>query len=135
MQEYWATVVTDPGASARDLAPAPWVENVSKIVFSKTLSRAEWKNSRLVKDQIVEEIASLKQQPVLDLMIFGSPSLTHTFILLGLIDEYRLFLNPIVLVGGIALFQYIKNWTKLKLLEAKTFQAGVVGLHYQAVRP
>ena len=91
-------------------------------------------NSRLVKDQIAEEIESLKQQPGLDLMIFGSPRLTHTFIHLGLIDEYRFFLNPIVLGGGIPLFQDIKDWMKLKLLEAKTFQAGVVGLHYQAVR-
>jgi dihydrofolate reductase len=103
-------------------------------VFSTTLARAEWKHSRLVKDHIAEEISALKQQPGLDLMIFGSPRLTHTFIHLGLIDEYRLFLNPIVLGGGIPLFQDIKDPTKLKLLEAKTFQAGVVGLHYQAVR-
>ncbi len=134
MQSYWPTVLTDPEAAPRDLAHAHWVENVSKIVFSTTLSRAEWKHSRLVKDHIAEEIASLKQQPGLDLMIFGSPRLTHTFIHLGLIDEYRLFLNPIVLGGGIPLFQDIKDWMKLKLLEAKTFQAGVVGLHYQAVR-
>src|SRR6266851_4158137 len=98
MQSYWPTVLTDPEATPRDLEHARWVENVSKIVFSTTLSRAEWKNSRLVKDQIAEEIASLKQQPGRDLMIFGSPRLTHTFIHLGLIDEYRLFLNPIVLL-------------------------------------
>jgi dihydrofolate reductase len=134
MQSYWPTVLTDPEASPRDLAHAHWVENVSKIVFSTTLSRADWKHSRLVKDHIAEEISALKQQPGLDLMIFGSPRLTHTFIHLGLIDEYRLFLNPIVLGGGIPLFQDIKDPTKLKLLEAKTFQAGVVGLHYQAVR-
>ena len=135
MQSYWPTVLTDPEASPRDLKHANWVENVSKIVFSTTLSRAEWNNSRLVKDHIVEEIESLKHQPGLDLMIFGSPRLTHTFIHLGLIDEYRLFLNPIVLGGGIPLFQDIKDQTKLKLLEAKTFQSGVVGLHYQTLRP
>ena len=135
MQSYWPTVLTDPEATPRDLAHARWVENVSKFVFSTTLPRADWKNTRLVKDQIAEEIASLKQQPGRDLMIFGSPRLTHTFMHLGLIDEYRLFLNPIVLGGGIPLFQDIKSWTKLQLLETKTFKAGVVGLHYQAVRP
>src|SRR5206468_735961 len=93
MQSYWPTVLTDLEASPRDREHARWVENISKIVFSKTLSRTEWKNSRLVKDQIAEEIESLKQQPGLDLMIFGSPGLTHTFMRLGLIDEYRLFLN------------------------------------------
>lgn len=54
---------------------------------------------------------------------------------LDLIDEYHLFLNPIVLGGGIPLFQDIKEWTRLKLLGTKTFQAGVVELHYQTVRP
>jgi dihydrofolate reductase len=134
MQSYWPTVLTDPEASPRDLAHARWVENISKIVFSTTLSRADWKHSRLVKDRIAEEIASLKQQPGLDLMIFGSPRLTHTFMQLGLIDEYRLFLNPIVLGGGIPLFQGIADWTKLNLIEATAFRAGVVGLHYQAVK-
>ncbi|MBA2394327.1 MAG: dihydrofolate reductase [Ktedonobacteraceae bacterium] len=131
MQSYWPTVLTDPEAEPRDLAHARWVENIAKIVFSTTLSQTEWKNSRLVKDHIAEEITALKQQPGGDLMIFGSPRLTHTFMRLGLIDEYRLFLNPIVLGGGIPLFQDIKGWMKLKLLDTKTFQAGVVGLHYE----
>jgi dihydrofolate reductase len=134
MQSYWPTVLTDPNASPRDLAHARWVDTVSKVVFSRTLSSAEWKNTRLVKDRIVEEIESLKHEPGLDLMIFGSPRLTHTFLHLGLIDEYRLFLNPIILGGGIPLFQGISDWMKLKLVEATTFQAGVVGLHYQSIR-
>ena len=134
MESYWPTVLTDPTAAPRDLAHARWVDAISKIVFSRTLSHVEWKNTRLVKDQIAEEIASLKQEPGLDLMIFGSPRLTHTFMHLGLIDEYRIFLNPIVLGGGIPLFQGISDWTKLKLVEATTFQAGVVGLHYQVIQ-
>ena len=135
MESYWPTVLADPKAPPRDLAHARWVDNVSKIVFSRTLSQVEWKNTRLVKDQIAEEIEALKHERGLDLMIFGSPSLTHTFMHLGLIDEYRIFLNPIVLGGGFPLFQGISDWTKLKLIEATTFQAGVVALHYQAVKP
>ncbi|MGH2479865.1 MAG: dihydrofolate reductase family protein, partial [Ktedonobacteraceae bacterium] len=135
MQSYWPTVLTDPEATPRDRAHARWIEDIPKIAFSRTLSSADWKNSRLIKDQIPEEIAALKREPGRDLMIFGSPTLTHSFMRLGLIDEYRLFLNPIVLGGGIPLFQDIKDWTKLKLLETKTFQAGVVGLHYQTIRP
>lgn len=135
MEGYWPTVLTDPNASPRDLKHARWVDDVSKIVFSRTLSSVGWKNTRLVKDRIAEEIAALKQKPGRDLMIFGSPGLTHTFMRLDLIDEYRLFLNPIVLGGGTPLFQDISGWKKLKLLEAKAFQAGVVALHYQPVRP
>jgi dihydrofolate reductase len=131
MESYWPTVLTDPSARPRDIEHARWVDNVSKIVFSRTLSHVTWNHARLVKDQVVEEIRSLKQQPGLDLMIFGSPGLTHTFMHLGLIDEYRIFLNPIVLGGGIPLFQDIEDTMKLKLVETTTFQAGVVGLHYQ----
>jgi dihydrofolate reductase len=104
------------------------------MVFSRTLSSVEWKHTRLAKDRIAEEIAALKQEPGQDLMIFGSPRLTHTFMHLDLIDEYRLFLNPIVLGGGIPLFQDISGWQRLKLLEAKAFQSGVIGLHYQPVK-
>jgi dihydrofolate reductase len=134
MESYWPTVLTDPNASPRDLAHARWVDTISKIVFSRTLSSVEWKHTRLVKDRIAEEIAALKQEPGQDLMIFGSPGLTHACMHLDLIDEYRLFLNPIVLGGGIPLFQDTSGWQKLKLLEAKAFQSGVVALHYQPVK-
>jgi dihydrofolate reductase len=135
MESYWPTMLTDPNAAPRDLAHAHWVDNVSKIVFSRTLSHVEWKNTRLVKDQIAEVITSLQHEHGLDLMIFGSPRLTHTFMHLNLIDEYYLFLNPIVLGDGIPLFQGVSDWTKLNLLEAKKFQAGVVSLHYQVIKP
>ena len=135
MQSYWPTVLTDSEAAPRESAHARWVEDVSKIVFSTTLERAEWNNTRLIKNHIAEEIEALKREPGLDLMIFGSPRLTHTFMHLGLIDEYRLFLNPIVLGGGTPLFRGFSDWTKLKLLETKTFQAGVVGLHYETIKP
>ncbi len=135
MYSYWPTVPTDPEATPRELAHARWVENVSKIVFSKTITHSDWNNTRVINDHIAEEIASLKQAPGGDLMIFGSPRLTHTFMQLGLIDEYRLFLNPIVLGGGTPLFQGIADTQKLKLVETKTFQNGVVALHYLTTTP
>ncbi|HET8912623.1 MAG TPA: dihydrofolate reductase family protein [Ktedonobacteraceae bacterium] len=133
MESYWPTVLDDPTATERERAHARWVGNVSKIVFSSTLSTADWKNTRLIKDRIAEEIHALKRESGGDLMIFGSPRLTHSFMRLGLIDEYRLFLNPILLGGGTPLFQDTKAWTKLKLLDATKFQSGVVGLHYQTM--
>lgn len=134
MYNYWPTVLTDPNAEPRDLAHARWVDNVSKVVFSRTLTHADWKNTRVIKDQIVEEVAALKREPGGDIMIFGSPGLTHTFMKLDLIDDYRLFLNPIVLGSGTPLFQDLATWTKLKLSETQAFQNGVIGLHYQAIR-
>jgi dihydrofolate reductase len=133
MESYWPNMLDDPTATERERAHARWVDNVSKIVFSSTLSTADWKNTRLIKDRIAEEIHALKRESGGDLMIFGSPGLTHSFMRLGLIDEYRLFLNPILLGSGIPLFQDAKVWTKLKLLDATKFQAGVVGLHYQTM--
>ncbi|MFN8453196.1 MAG: dihydrofolate reductase family protein [Anaerolineae bacterium] len=132
MESYWPTVLTDPAASKHALEHAQWVENVPKIVFSKTLDQVEWNNTRLIKNNIAEEVAKLKQQPGKDLVIFGSPGLTHTFMRLGLIDEYRLTVNPVILGRGIPLFKNINDRIDLKLLETKTFQSGVIGLHYQS---
>ena len=73
----------------------------------------------------------LKQQPGKNLMIFGSPRLTYTLMQLGLIDEYLINVNPVVLGSGIPLFKDIKEKIHLKLLNSKTFNSGVVSLHYQ----
>jgi dihydrofolate reductase len=98
-------------------------------VFSKTLDKVEW-NSRLVKDNIAEEIAKLKAQPGKDLSL-GGPTIASTFIQLGLIDEYRLFMNPVVLGGGTPMFRALDDKINLRLVEARTFSSGVVLLRYQ----
>jgi dihydrofolate reductase len=131
MESSWPTVLTDPASTKDELHHAHWVEKVHKIVFSRTLESVTWNNTRLVKENIAEEIAKLKQLPGKDLMIFGSPSIVHTLTQRGLIDEYRLSVNPVVLGGGIPLFKDIDDRIDLKLLEAKTFHSGVVGLHYR----
>jgi RibD C-terminal domain len=76
-----------------------------KIVFSKTLEIVEWKNARLVKEKIVEEISQMKQRPGKDLVIFGVAGIAQTFMQLGLIDEYHLLVHPIVLGRGKPLFK------------------------------
>ena len=80
MESYWPTVLTNPSSTKHDIDHAHWIENIPKIVFSKSLEKVEWNNTRLIKDNIAEEISKLKQQPGKDLVIFGSPGLAQTFI-------------------------------------------------------
>ena len=133
MESYWPTVLKKPDASKSALEHAQWVENVPKIVFSKTLKEATWNNTRLIKDNIAEEVKKLKQQPGKDLVIFGSPGLSATFMNLGLIDEYQLTVHPIILGNGISVFTNNTTRSSLKLLDAKTLKSGVLTLHYETI--
>lgn len=119
---YW------PSATGPD---ADRLNELPKIVFSRTLEKVEWKNSRLVKENVVEEVARLKQQHGKDLALFGSADLASTFIRLGLIDEYRIFVTPFVLGGGTPMFKGIKDRIALKLLKATTWSSGTAALYYQ----
>jgi dihydrofolate reductase len=102
-----------------------------KIVFSRSLDKAEWSNTRLVRENAAEEIRKLKQQPGRDLAVFGSSDLALTLIEEGLIDEFRIFVNPLVLGKGTPLFQGIKKRLDLKLLNMRAFANGNVLLTYQ----
>lgn len=133
MEGYWPSVPANPASTADELHHAHWVENVHKIVFSRTLERVTWNNTRLVKEHIAAEIARLKHLAGGDMMIFGSPSIVHTLTQHGVIDEYQIHLNPIVLGDGIPLFKDIKGSIALELLRSRTYHSGVVGLHYRKV--
>lgn len=133
MEGYWPGVLANPNADERSKAHAQWVDKATKIVFSKTMKKAEWNNTIVINDNIGEEINKLKQQPGKDLVIFGSPGLTHSFMELDLIDEYQFTLNPVLLGTGIPVYQNIKNKTNLKLVKATPLKSGVVGLHYTRV--
>lgn len=131
MRGYWPTVPSNPDSSQHELNHAHWVENIPKIVFSRTLEHADWNNTRIIRDHISEEITALKNQPGGDLMIFGSPRITHTFIQLNLIDEYLININPLLLGSGAPLFTNVEETSKLKLVSSKIFKSGVLGLRYQ----
>jgi dihydrofolate reductase len=95
------------------------------------LQQVTWQNSRIVADHIPEEIVRLKAEPGKNMFMIGSARTAHTFMQLGLIDEYRINVNPVVLGGGVSLFPSLDGHMKLQLLSAKTFPSQVVGLHYQ----
>lgn len=132
MYGYWPTVLDDPTESEQSLEHARWVQQITKFVISTTLPSADWNNTTLINDNVVEELSKLKQQPGKDLVIFGSPGLAKSLMNLGLIDEYKLTLHPVILGEGISLFDSNTQRSNLKLLASKTLGSGVVTLHYAA---
>jgi dihydrofolate reductase len=119
---YW------PSATGPD---ADRLNELPKVVFSKTLEKVEWNNSRLVRENIAEEVGRLKRQPGKDLALFASANLASTLIRLGMIDEYRILVTPFVLGGGTPMFKGISDGIALKLLKATTWSSGIVALYYQ----
>ena len=109
------------------------IDNISKIVYSRTLKNVDWKNTTLKKEVIKEEILELKQQAGKDILV-GSPSLIVALTQLGLVDEYQLGVQPIVLGSGLPLFKDIKDRIDLKLLKTKTFGCGAVFLYYEPTK-
>jgi dihydrofolate reductase len=127
MASYWPT----PIAMEDDPAVAGKMNAIPKFVFSGTLDRAEWSNSRLVKENIAAEVLQLKQQEGRDLAIFGSANLAMSLLQMGLIDELRLMVNPVILGKGKPLFEGIHEKLNLKLIKTRVFRSGNVLLCYQ----
>jgi dihydrofolate reductase len=103
---------------------APILNKLPKVVFSKTLDKVEWNNSRLVKENIADEVSKMKQQTDKNMVLFGGANIANSLLELGLIDEYHLIVNPVVLSRGNPFFKDIKNTLSLKLLKSKTFKCG-----------
>jgi dihydrofolate reductase len=134
MHNYWPSVLSNQSATEHERNHAEWIEKTAKIVFSTTLEKVEWNNSRLVKEDVEEEIKNLKQQQGKDMVILGSPRFAHHLMQLNLIDEYKITVSPVLIGSGLPLFQGLKDKINLKLIENKTFDSGAIGLVYQTVR-
>jgi dihydrofolate reductase len=130
----WPNVPDNPEASKGEVEYAHRLNAMRKIVFSKTLSQAEWNNSTLLTEIDPEEITRIKQEPGSDIVIYGSASIVQTLSNLGLIDEYQLLLHPVVLGDGKPLFQNITHKLQLQLTQTRTHPSGVVVLYYQSVK-
>ncbi len=126
MAAYWPT----PEALADDPEVTGLMNSTPKLVISRTLAQAEWHNTRLIKDNVAEELTALKQQPGKDLIIFGSGNLVVSLTEMGLIDEYRLMVAPVALGAGKALFSGLTARRGLRLVKSTTFRNGNVLLYY-----
>jgi dihydrofolate reductase len=122
---FWPTATSGEARAMNELP---------KIVFSRTLQSVAWRNSRLVTGDAAEEIARLKRQPGKDLAIFGSNALAASLAPLGLIDEYRIFITPVVLGAGTPLLKGLARPLKLSLLRREPLESGVV-IHYYKAAP
>jgi len=126
MESYWPDATTETD----DQRIIDAMNNYQKIVFSKTLNKADWKNSRLVKGNVIDEVIKLKKQSGKDMVIYGSGSIVSILAQKNLIDDYRIFVCPIVLGNGKPLLSSIKEKINLKLLDMRKFKSGLILLHY-----
>ena len=126
---YWETADENPSAAEHELEFARIWKDMPKVVFSKTLEKVGG-NARLVRDGVAEEVAKLKEQPGKDLAV-GGAGLASTLIKLDLIDEYRVFVSPVVLGGGTPYFPALDERIDLELVETRTFGSRVVYVRYR----
>jgi dihydrofolate reductase len=130
MEGYWPTAADKPNATKHDKEHSKWYSQIQKVVLSKTLSEEGLTNTTIIGDNLSDKINEIKQLPGSDILVFGSPTATHSLIQLNLIDGFWLFVNPIILGKGISLFADIKDKIKLKLLTTHQFTCGVTELNY-----
>ncbi len=126
MRGYWPTAGEAPGASKHDIEHSKWYNEVSKVVLSRTISEDGLINTTVISDQLTDNINKIKDQDGKNILIFGSPGASHSLLSLGLIDEFWLFVNPILLGQGKPLFKSSNEKIALELAETKTFACGVI---------
>jgi dihydrofolate reductase len=130
MENYWPTAGDKPTATRHDIEHSKWYSKVHKIVLSKTMKGTGLINTEIISDNVSGRIKEIKQQAGKDILVFGSPTATHSLMQQNLIDGYWLFVNPVILGQGIPLFADIKDKIKLKLLTTHQFNCGVTELNY-----
>ncbi len=139
-ENFWPKALDDehtapdphrPGERSPELRTmAVWINESEKIVVSRTLKQATWKNTRLIPELVPARVEALKQEPGGDIMIFGSGSIVTQLTAYGLIDEYQFVVDPVLLGGGRSLFGDLPGRVSLDLLEARAYPSGNVVLRY-----
>lgn len=129
MSGFWPNAES-MSTDEHDLHFAPIWRATPKIVFSRTLERADW-NTRVISGDLADEVTALKEQPGNDLLLSGGSQLAASLTKLGLIDDYLVIVHPVVLGGGKPLFLPPKDRVNLRLVDTRTFDSRTVLLHYQ----
>jgi dihydrofolate reductase len=134
MQSYWPDAGTEPNASEHDKQHSHWYNTVEKIVVSRSMAGTTLPHTQVISDNLAPRIKGLKHQEGRNMLMLGSPSVVHSFMELGLIDEFYLFINPVLLGTGIPLFRNVQERLALNLLSSRSFgEGGVMLLHYGLV--
>jgi dihydrofolate reductase len=134
MDAYWPTAADKPDPTTHDLEHSAWYKSVEKVVLSRTMQGRRKQKTTFIGAHLAEEVAQIKSREGGDILVFGSPTAIHALMELGAVDEFWLFINPVILGRGIPLFTGIGAPLKLKLLESKLFPSGVIGVHYAAAQ-
>lgn len=129
MEGYWPSVVGSATATAHEKHHASWYTSVRKLVASRTITSQD-PTVRVVGDDIVGAVRAEKEKTGGDIMIFASPSLTHTLVAAGLVDQYMLTFQPVIVGAGLRLFEHVETRSRLELRDSKTFRNGVIAAHY-----
>jgi len=133
MQNYWPTAGAQPNATRHDIEHSKWYNNVAKVVLSRSLQGLNLPNTTIIGD-VKNKVNELKHRQGKDILMFGSPRAAHALMQLDLVDEYWLFVNPLLLGQGIPLFQSVSETVGLKLDSSHVFSNGVVCLNYSGRR-
>ncbi len=131
-ESYWPHALENPSASKEERKTAEELNQMTKVVFSKTLQTVTWENSRLISGDLTGEVSKLRQGNGSDILIFGSGTIVQQLTNAGLIDEYVIIVTPIILGAGKLLFKDADR-INLRLVTAKQYRSGNALLHYKVV--
>ncbi len=134
MDSYWPTAADQPNATKHDIEHSVWYNKAKKIVLSRTMNGAEIPKTTIISENVAAEVEHVKNQNGKNIIIFGSPTAANSLMKYNLIDDYWLFINPIILGQGIPMFAKVKDKVNLQLVTSKVFPCGVTALNYTVVR-
>lgn len=130
LEQYWPSAKDQPGASKEEVAYSTWYSQAEKIVVSRTLQGQSLDNTTVISENIAMQMKAIKEQPGKNIIIFGSPSVSQLLIEEDLIDDYWIWINPVIFGRGIPLFARSEELKKLKLETSRLFPNGELALHY-----